>query len=83
MDSVFFDSQGSNQQMGSGKDTGDIHDAALTCLNHLSPEDSFYVNTHPNPKSIPDPFLAVECANITKNRPQPSKPAALEEEPRI
>ncbi|KAF6114598.1 hypothetical protein HJG60_010563 [Phyllostomus discolor] len=74
---------GSDQQMGSGEDPGGIHYASLPHLNYFSPEDSIYVNTHPRPKPTPDPFLAVEYSSIAKNRPQHSKSAALEEEPRI
>ncbi|XP_045699757.1 natural cytotoxicity triggering receptor 2-like [Phyllostomus hastatus] len=76
-------SWGSDQHMGSGEDPGDIHYASLSHLNYFSPEDSIYVNTHPRPKPTPDPFLAVEYSSIAKNRPQHSKSAALEEEPRI
>ncbi|XP_039710228.1 trem-like transcript 4 protein [Pteropus medius] len=76
-------SWGSDQQMDTGKDTGDIHYASLTHLSHFSPEDSIYINTRPNLKPIPDPFLAVEYADIAKNRPQSSKSAVLEEKPKI
>lgn len=69
--------------MGSGKDPGDIHYASLTHLNHVSPEDSIYANTHPTWKPIPDPFLAVEYASIIQHKPRPSKSTALEEEPRM
>ncbi|XP_015978440.2 trem-like transcript 4 protein isoform X1 [Rousettus aegyptiacus] len=76
-------SWGSDQHMGTGKDTEDIRYASLTHLNHFSPEDSIYINTRSNLKPIPDPFLAVEYANIAKNRPQASKLAVLEEKPRM
>lgn len=80
---VFFDFQGSDQHMGTGKDTEDIRYASLTHLSHFSPEDSIYINTRSNLKPIPDPFLAVEYANIAKNRTQASKLAVLEEKPRM
>ncbi|KAF5929698.1 hypothetical protein HPG69_002421 [Diceros bicornis minor] len=76
-------SWGSKQQTGSGEDTGTICYASLNHLNHFGPEDSIYINTHPNPKPTSDPLLAVEYASIAGNRLQPSKSAALEGEPRI
>lgn len=68
-----FDSQGSDQQIGSGKDTGDIHYASFTHLEPFSLEDPIYVNTRPGLKPTPDLFLAVEYASITKT--EPSAPA--------
>lgn len=73
-------SRGSDQRMGSSEDPGAICYASLIHLNHLGLEDSIYVNTAPNPKPTPDPLLAVEYASIARNRPQPSKSAALEGE---
>ncbi|KAK1338431.1 hypothetical protein QTO34_001547 [Cnephaeus nilssonii] len=58
---------GSNQQIGSGKDTGDIHYASFTHLEPFGLENPIYVNTRPGPKPTPDPFLDVEYASITKN----------------
>ncbi|CAK6447009.1 unnamed protein product [Pipistrellus nathusii] len=60
-------SWGSDQQIGSGKDTGDIHYASFTHLEPLGLENPIYINTHPGPKPIHDPFLDVEYASITKN----------------
>ncbi|KAK2501438.1 hypothetical protein MC885_008564, partial [Smutsia gigantea] len=65
-------SWGSDQQMGSGKDTGAICYASLAPLKYFSPEDSIYVNC-PNQKPKPEPPLAVEYASIAGSRPQPSK----------
>lgn len=75
-------SWGSDQQMGSGKDPGAICYASLAPLKYFGPEDSIYVNC-PNRKPKPEPPLAVEYASIAGSRPQPSKSAALEAEPRI
>nr|KAF6363149.1 hypothetical protein mPipKuh1_010146 [Pipistrellus kuhlii] len=58
---------GSDQQIGSGKDTGDIHYASFTHLEPLGLENPVYINTRPGPKPIHDPFLDVEYASITKN----------------
>ncbi|XP_077017871.1 uncharacterized protein LOC143684627 [Tamandua tetradactyla] len=71
-----------DQQMGSEEDTGSILYASLIHLNNFSPEDPIYANTHSNPKLMPDPFLTVEYACITGSRPQPSKSAALDSDPR-
>uniref|UniRef100_G1QFN6 Ig-like domain-containing protein n=1 Tax=Myotis lucifugus TaxID=59463 RepID=G1QFN6_MYOLU len=62
-----FDSQGSDKQLGSGKDTGDIHYASFTHLDPFSLEDPIYINTRPGLRPTPDPFLTVEYASITKN----------------
>ncbi|XP_054578446.1 CMRF35-like molecule 5 isoform X2 [Eptesicus fuscus] len=60
-------SWGSDQQIGSGKDTGDIHYASFTHLEPFGLENPIYINTRPGPKPTPDPFLDVEYASITKN----------------
>lgn len=62
-----FDSQGSDQQLGSGKDTGDIHYASFTHLDPFGLEDPIYINTRPGLRPTSDPFLAVEYASIAKN----------------
>lgn len=62
-----FDSQGSDQQLGSGKDAGDIHYASFTHLDPFGLEDPIYINTRPGLRPTPDPFLAVEYASIAKN----------------
>lgn len=65
-------------------DTGAIYYASLIHLNHLGPEDSIYVNTHPNSnlKPMPDPLWTVEYASITGKRLSPSTMAARDGEPR-
>ncbi|XP_036174154.1 natural cytotoxicity triggering receptor 2-like [Myotis myotis] len=60
-------SWGSDQQLGSGKDTGDIHYASFTRLDPFGLEDPIYINTRPGLRPTPDPFLAVEYASIAKN----------------
>ncbi|XP_059557735.1 CMRF35-like molecule 1 isoform X2 [Myotis daubentonii] len=60
-------SWGSDQQLGSGKDTGDIHYASFTCLDPFGLEDPIYINTRPGLRPTPDPLLAVEYASIAKN----------------
>ncbi|XP_023602411.1 CMRF35-like molecule 1 [Myotis lucifugus] len=60
-------SWGSDKQLGSGKDTGDIHYASFTHLDPFSLEDPIYINTRPGLRPTPDPFLTVEYASITKN----------------
>ncbi|EPQ19979.1 Trem-like transcript 4 protein [Myotis brandtii] len=62
-----FDSQGSDKQLGSVKDTGDIHYASFTHLDPFGLEDPIYINTRPGLRPTPDPFLAVEYASIAKN----------------
>nr|KAF6341582.1 hypothetical protein mMyoMyo1_011983 [Myotis myotis] len=65
--STHEDETGSDQQLGSGKDTGDIHYASFTRLDPFGLEDPIYINTRPGLRPTPDPFLAVEYASIAKN----------------
>uniref|UniRef100_A0A8D2CUC3 Ig-like domain-containing protein n=1 Tax=Sciurus vulgaris TaxID=55149 RepID=A0A8D2CUC3_SCIVU len=71
---------GFHRQSISDKDTGAICYASLIHLNHCGPEDSIYINTHPNPqlKPRPDPFQSVEYASIAGKRPAPSTLDALD-----
>ncbi|XP_045150709.1 trem-like transcript 2 protein [Echinops telfairi] len=71
-------SVGLDRQMGSKEDTGDICYASLIHLNHLGTEDTIYANTHPTWRCPPDPFLFVEYASVTGNKPPPPKPAVPE-----
>ncbi|XP_037699188.1 trem-like transcript 4 protein [Choloepus didactylus] len=68
-----------NQHVGSEENTDDIRYASLI---HFGPEDHIYANSYPNPRPTPDPFLSVDYASITGNRPQPSKSTALEGDPK-
>ncbi|MBZ3886939.1 Trem-like transcript 4 protein [Sciurus carolinensis] len=71
---------GFHRQSISDEDTGAICYVSLIHLNHCGPEDSIYINTHPNPqlKPRPDPFQSVEYASIAGKRPAPSTLDALD-----